>query len=234
VDINDILTLQELADYLKIAPKTVSRMIQRGEIPCMKIAGQWRFRKTVIDAWLTSKMTFSEEHQFASLMSVDSNAIQLSRLITSETTLMHLKSRTIEDTLIELTSPLITHGYLDSTASLVSRLLAREHMVTTAIGFGTAFPHIRNVRENSPNLPPIIMGISHDGVDFGCLDGSKTHVFFLLLACSETAHLRLLSRLARFSQKEHTLHAILQAQTRQEIHKILMEEDYESLAQPAQ
>ncbi len=234
MDINDILTLQELADYLKIAPKTVSRMIQRGEIPCIKLAGQWRFRKSVIDAWLNSKMTFSEEHQFASLMDVDSNAIQISRLITPEMIIMDLKTKSIEDTLIALTQPLIAHNYLENTAPLVSKLLAREHMVTTAIGKGVAFPHIRNVRDNRPNLPPIILGISHNGVDFGCLDGSLTHVFFVLLANSETAHLRLLARLAQFARKDRTLEQFLQAQTLQDINRILMEEDYESMAKPAQ
>lgn len=234
MDINDIMTLQEVADYLKIAAKTVTRMISRGEIPCMKIAGQWRFRKSVIDAWLNSKMTFSEEHQFASLMEVDSNAIQLSRLISEKMIIMDLKARTVEETLSALAAPLRRDGFIESTAPLVSKLMARERMVSTAIGFGTAFPHIRNVRDNPQNVPPIVMGVSHSGVDFGCLDGSLTHVFYLLLAPDETAHLRLLARLARFSQKPGTTERILEAVRTQDIIKILMEEDYESLAQPAQ
>ncbi len=233
-DINDILTLQEVADYLKIASKTVSRMIGRGEIPCMKIAGQWRFRKSVIDAWLNNKMTFTEEHNIASIMDVDSQALQLSRLIHENQIHMNLRSKTMQDTLIELTEPLKIQGYIEQTASLVSSLRAREQMVTTAIGFGTAFPHIRNVRENSPNLPPIIMGISQNGIDYGCLDGSKTHLFFLLLAHAETTHLRLLARLAKFTRKDTTLIKILRAQTPQDITKILLEEDYESMAQSAQ
>ncbi len=234
MDIYDILTMQELADYLKIAPKTISRMIQRGEIPCIKLSGQWRFRKSVIDAWLNSKMTFSDEHQFASMMHVDSKIMQLSRLITPEMIIMNLKTREIEDTLIALTKPLLVHHYMENTSPLISKLLAREHMVTTAVGFGTAFPHIRNIRDNDPNLPLIIMGICHEGVNFGCLDGTKTHVFYVLLAHDETTHLRLLARLAQFSRKEQTLEKILQAQRQQEINRILMEEDYESMAQPAQ
>ncbi len=234
MDINDILTLQEVADYLKIASKTVSRMIQRGEIPCMKIAGQWRFRKTVIDAWLNNKMTFTEEHNIASIMDVDSQIIQLSRLIPENLILMNLKAQSMEDILLELTAPLKSQGYMEQTASLVSGLQAREQMVTTAIGFGTAFPHIRNVRENSRNLPPLIMGISQSGVDYGCLDGSKTHLFFLLLAHEETTHLRLLARLAKFTRKETTRKKLLRAHTPQDITKILLEEDYESMAQSAQ
>ena len=234
MDINDILTLQELADYLKIAPKTVSRMIQRGEIPCMKIAGQWRFRKTVIDDWLNSKMTFSEEHNLASLMEVDSQVIQLSRLVPQEFMIMDLHAGDADEVLLELTSPLDRLGLSELKPSLISRLKAREQMVTTAVGFGTAFPHIRNVRDNNPELPPIIMGISRKGLDYGCLDGSKTHLFFLLLAHTEVSHLKLLARLAAFARKQGTLERVLRAQRPNDISQILMEDDYESMAQPAQ
>jgi len=121
VDINDILTLQEVADYLKIAPKTVQRMIGRNEIPCMKIAGQWRFRKHVIDAWLNSKMTFSEEHSFADMMEVPGTIMQLSRLIQTDFILMDMKAASVEQTLTELTAPLAEHNFVDTTAALVTR-----------------------------------------------------------------------------------------------------------------
>jgi PTS system nitrogen regulatory IIA component len=231
-DINDILTLQEVADYLKIAPKTVQRMIGRDEIPCMKIAGQWRFKKQVIDSWLNSKMNFSEERSLANMMDVPGSIMQLSRMIDPVNMIMELKTETIEQTLIRLTQPLIEQDLATSTAALVTRLLAREQMVTTAIGSSTAFPHVRNVRSNPPSWPPVIMGVSHNGIQFGCLDGSKTHVFYLLLASSETTHLRLLSRLARFSQKEGIIDKILSAVTKDEISRLFMEDDYETMAQP--
>jgi mannitol/fructose-specific phosphotransferase system IIA component (Ntr-type) len=110
--------------------------------------------------------------------------------------------------------------------------MARESMVTTAVGFSTAFPHVRDVRSNNPTWPPVIMGISRNGVDFGCLDGSLTHVFYLLLASYETTHLRLLSRLSRFSRKEGTLKKILSAPVKEDISRLLLEDDYESMAQP--
>lgn len=232
MDINDIMTLTDIADYLKIAPKTVSRMIQRGEIPCMKIAGQWRFKKSVIDTWLKSKMNFSEEHNLVSLMDIDSKLVPLSRLLAKNMIIMHIKPGSIEDILASLVKPLKEHGIITESQKLLSNLLAREHMVSTAVGNGTAFPHIRNVRENPANLPPIVMGICPEGTDYGCLDGSLTHVFYLLLADSETVHLRILSRLAAFARKPKTLESILEAKSPDQILRIFMEEDYESLAKP--
>ena len=48
----EILTLEETAKYLKIGKSTLYKMAREGEIPAMKIANQWRFRKEDIDKWL--------------------------------------------------------------------------------------------------------------------------------------------------------------------------------------
>ncbi|NBK21820.1 MAG: helix-turn-helix domain-containing protein [Spirochaetia bacterium] len=233
MDNSDIMTLQEVADYLKIVPKTVMRMIARNEIPCMKVAGQWRFKRKVIDVWLNSKMSFSEEHQFAQLMDVPNSVLQLSRLIIAPYMLLDLKSTGVEDSLWELTAPLQQQGLVSDRTSLVRQLLAREEMVTTAFGAGTAFPHLRDVKSVPSGFPPIIMGISRKGVTFGNLHGEATHIFFLLLAPNETTHLRILSRLARFSQKEGMKQTLVAVATSDEVSRLLLEDDYESMAQPA-
>ena len=233
MDNNDILTLQEVADYLKIVPKTVMRMIARNEIPCMKVAGQWRFKRSVIDLWLNSKMNFSEEHQFALLMDVPGSAMQLSRLLLGPFMILDLRSSEVEDTLFALSAPLMTLGVSFDRKAFVGQLLAREEMVTTAFGDGTAFPHLRDVHQVPAGFPPIIMGISKKGIAFGNLQGELTHIFFLLLAPHKTMHLRILSRLARFSLKEGMRNRLLAATTPSEVSRLLLEDDYETMAQPA-
>ena len=233
MDNTHLLTLQEIADYLKIVPKTVSRMIQRNEIPCMKIAGQWRFKQSVIDRWLNSKINYSEDYQIAQFMEVPGSILQISRLLQRPFLIFSMQAIGIEDTLWELTAPLLEEGLLTDRKELVQKLLTREKMVTTAFSQGIAFPHIRDVRQVPSGLPSIIMGISKKGVHFGNLDGELTHIFFLLLAPNETTHLRMLSRIARFSQKEGIKDRILAATTFDEVSRLLLEDDYESMAQPA-
>ena len=48
----DLMTLQELAEYLKLAERTVYGYAQKGVLPGIKIGSSWRFRKSDIDAWL--------------------------------------------------------------------------------------------------------------------------------------------------------------------------------------
>lgn len=49
---DDILTLEELAEYLKISKPTLYKLVENGKIPALKLANQWRFKKEDIDKWL--------------------------------------------------------------------------------------------------------------------------------------------------------------------------------------
>lgn len=46
------MTVQEVAEYLNVDPKTVYRMVNRGELPGFKVSGTWRFRREDIDRWI--------------------------------------------------------------------------------------------------------------------------------------------------------------------------------------
>jgi excisionase family DNA binding protein len=47
-----LLTLEEVADYLRLSKDTVYRMASAGKLPASKVGSQWRFRKEDVDQWL--------------------------------------------------------------------------------------------------------------------------------------------------------------------------------------
>lgn len=51
-----IMTPKEAAKYLGFHLVTVYRLLKKGEVPATKIGGQWRFKKDVLDSWLTDRM----------------------------------------------------------------------------------------------------------------------------------------------------------------------------------
>jgi excisionase family DNA binding protein len=51
----DVMTVREVAEYLKLAEKTTYRLAAEGKIPGFKVGGAWRFRKVDIDAWIEAK-----------------------------------------------------------------------------------------------------------------------------------------------------------------------------------
>lgn len=50
---SEILTVKELAAYLKIKEKTAYRLAAEGKIPGFKVGGSWRFRQQDIVSWIS-------------------------------------------------------------------------------------------------------------------------------------------------------------------------------------
>ena len=48
---NDIMTLEEVAAYLRLKPQTIYTWAQDKKIPAAKLGKEWRFKKSIIDEW---------------------------------------------------------------------------------------------------------------------------------------------------------------------------------------
>jgi excisionase family DNA binding protein len=53
----ELMKLEEVADYLRVAEKTIYRLIDKQGIPSIRIGHQWRFDKADIDNWLRQNST---------------------------------------------------------------------------------------------------------------------------------------------------------------------------------
>ncbi len=56
----DIMTIREVADYLKLREKTAYRLAAEGKIPGFKVGGSWRFRRSEIKGWIDRKVSRKE------------------------------------------------------------------------------------------------------------------------------------------------------------------------------
>jgi excisionase family DNA binding protein len=50
-----LMTIDEVAKYLRIHKSTVYRLAKDRRIPASKVGNKWRFRKDVIDRWLSKR-----------------------------------------------------------------------------------------------------------------------------------------------------------------------------------
>jgi excisionase family DNA binding protein len=53
--VDQILTLKEVATYLKLADKTAYRLASEGKLPGFKVGGSWRFRSSELEKWIDSQ-----------------------------------------------------------------------------------------------------------------------------------------------------------------------------------
>jgi excisionase family DNA binding protein len=61
---HEILTLEEVALYLRLKPQTIYKWAQEKRIPAVKLGKEWRFRRSILDRWLNEQM-LSEDSGFS-------------------------------------------------------------------------------------------------------------------------------------------------------------------------
>lgn len=47
----NVMTLEEVANYLRVHPSTIYRLVKRGKLPAFKVGSDWRFNLESIDHW---------------------------------------------------------------------------------------------------------------------------------------------------------------------------------------
>lgn len=51
---DEMLTIDDLAAYLKLKPQTIYKWVQAGKLPGAKFGKEWRFRRSAIERWIDS------------------------------------------------------------------------------------------------------------------------------------------------------------------------------------
>ncbi|MBU1239942.1 PTS sugar transporter subunit IIA [Myxococcota bacterium] len=216
-NIDELLTISEIAQYLKVSERTIQRMIRSGEVPSAKVSGQWRFVRAIIDDWILSKMQSVQKSNLVDVIATETKIHSLIELVPKEHILMDMKAGPVEFILEQLVGVLTAAGTLPSAEPLFSTLRMREEMMSTAVGGGVALPHPRNPEAMGFLKNHVVLGICPKGTDFDSLDGEKTYVFGLLCARNTTAHLRLMAKLSYLFRTTGIVGAFRKATTAEEI-----------------
>lgn len=57
----EILTIKQVADFLKVTERTIYRLAAAKKIPAFKVGGTWRFSRADIDSWIRQQAMQSRE-----------------------------------------------------------------------------------------------------------------------------------------------------------------------------
>ena len=60
---DDIMTIKELAEYLKLNEKTAYRLVSDGKIPGFKVGGSWRFQRAEIQNWIDAQSAKNDKYR---------------------------------------------------------------------------------------------------------------------------------------------------------------------------
>jgi len=214
---DDILTIEEVARYLRVSERTVYDWAQKGEIPSGKIGTVWRFKKNEIERWVNERLS---SNRSAGVFSV----VQIQNILSPDR-ILFLNYSNKRDALVALAENLASAPQIKSRQELVAEILRREELMSTAIGRGIAIPH---VRLSSVTDLVVSVGVSQtDIIDFQSLDDVPVRLLFMI-AAAYNQHAYYLQTLSFFSSKlknSDLRGALIGAKTPQEVYSLLVSQD---------
>lgn len=212
---HEILTIEEVAQYLRISERTAYDWANKGTIPCGKLGTTWRFKRSEIERWVDDKLSGKRKPS-----SGDTQSIKLQDVLSPDRVLLldaHSKSEALE-ALIECLSstPEIKDAKL-----LREEIFNREELMSTGIGFNVAVPHVR--LDSVTSLVVAVAICKYDITDYESLDEKPVRII-CMVAARKDQHAQYLKTLALVSgilKAESVREALLEAPDPQTAYLIL-------------
>ena len=211
-----ILTIEEVANYLRVSDRTVYDWAQRGEIPAGKIGTVWRFKKSEVEKWVNERLSPSAIGRTRDDIVQVKNILAPNRVIFISQTSRH-------DVLVELATALSSAPQVKRSDELVSEILKREELMSTAIGRGIAIPH---VRLSSVTDLVMAVGVCKTPItDFQPIDDMPVSLLFMIAAAynQHSYYLQTLSYFSAKLKKKELRDSLLNAATTDDVYKLLIE-----------
>lgn len=220
-----LLTVRQLAAYLSVNERTVLHLVGEGTLPGVKVGNQWRFRKAMIDTWLDDQAlgVTSRSVDKPSPGGSSRQMLELASCFTAEHIIPELAARTKTTIVEELAGLANRLGLVRDQTWFVGALIQRENVMPSATGNGTAFLHTLRRHPEQVTRPFMVLGRSHEGVDFDALDGKPTHLFFVLGLRYDELHLPWLHKLVQMLAREGAVEELLAAEDAEAIYAVLSE-----------
>lgn len=135
-----------------------------------------------------------------------------------------LTEKSREDALRRMVGAVARKGYIRDEQEMLTKLMERELIQSTAVGSGIAIPHCFS--DEIKDLL-IVIGRSQQGIEFDSFDGKPTQVFFLLLGNKNdhSLHLKALARIARLIKNTQFVEKIVASATAEDMLKAFEEEE---------
>ena len=195
------LSVKDTAKILNVSEKTIYRWIKQQVIPVYQINEQYRFNRSELLEWATSRRIqvspeiFQEAEQSKAPLPSLSDALKTGGISyrvggNDKTTVL----RAIVD-ILNLPEE-VDRGFLYQV------LMARETLGSTGIGDGIAIPHVRNPVVLHVSKPSMSLCFLDNSIDFGAIDGQPVSTLFALISPTVRAHLHMLSRLGFVLQNQ--------------------------------
>jgi excisionase family DNA binding protein len=220
-----ILEIEDLVDYLKLPEKGIYELVEKNEIPFLKVGNQLKFKTEVIDEWLELKSWQHNNSSFKCLEKKANKNFNLSEYIFEEICFFNIKASTKKTLLLEMIGKLISNEYISNGQKFIFSVLERENLCSTGIGKHIAIPHPKDIDPKIILKESISIAICKKGVNFNSVD--KKPVYLIILSCfkDKKIHLKMISKLSLLLRNKDFYDKIVSCENYSELIKVVNEFD---------
>ena len=237
----EIMDIQQVARYLHLDQRVVGRLAQRGKLPCRKRSGRLIFQKAEIDHWVELRLHELSDGRLAQIeagvrrhhgMDEPEHDAVICEMIPRGGVVAPLHGRTARGVVEDLLDLADAAGLVFAREELLSAILQREQLCSTAFLPYTALPHPRHPTPYDIAESFIVAGLSPQGVPFAAGDGSLTRLFFLICCKDDRTHLHVLARLGRMLSRREVIGDLLAAGDADGLLDVLRRAEREAISCP--
>jgi PTS system nitrogen regulatory IIA component len=210
---HDILTIEEVAEYLRVSERTIYDWANKGQLPCGKLGTTWRFKRTEIERWVDNRLSHKTETPSPEAVAVSDVLVPERIIIFDETAKVPALER--------LMDCLAQAPEVKKRDELSREIYQREELMSTGIGFNIAVPHVRLA---SVTGLVMAMGVSSSDItDYGSLDENPVRIICMVAARVDqhAQYLKTLGAVSSHLKSRDLREAIMAASQPEAIYKLL-------------
>jgi PTS system nitrogen regulatory IIA component len=233
-------TIDELTDYLHLAPGDVERLMRETDIPHTMRGGRAMFQRGEIDEWASKRilglpgkrLDIYHAKSVRATREIFPHLALIPELLRPEYIDLGLASKTRASVIRDIVAVAERTGRVLDPRELRTSVEERETLCSTALPGGLALMHARQHTEYRFEGSFIVLGRAIQPVPFGAPDGRPTQLFFLICCEDDRIHLHTLARLCLMAQKTDVITRLNEAPDADAAYTALIAAENEVLPTP--
>jgi PTS system nitrogen regulatory IIA component len=212
----EIMTVQEVAEFLRVSERTVYDWATHEVIPCGKLGTTWRFKRSEVEKWVDEQLSAPAKKN------VTFSPVNLKDILDpAHITLMETDSK--DAALMAMLDNLDQTGAIADKPAITEGIFQREKLMSTGIGLGIGIPHVR-----MDGVDKLLMAVgvsTADITDYESLDENPVRLIFMILAGKNqhTLHIKTMAAIAARLKNPVLREMLIQARDTQTIYGLLTE-----------
>jgi excisionase family DNA binding protein len=200
----DCFTIKQAANFLKVTDSVIKEMIKSKVFKATRKGNVYQIEKAEVEEWLANL-----------------NECRFSDYFKARYIFLDFYADNKYEAIAEMSKKAKDLKIVKDHRWLYQVVVAREELVSTAIGKGVALLHPRHLHPSKVKKPAIIFGRSKNDVEFDAIDNQPVRLFFMLLLHNDAQHLFSISYISKLLMNEANLKVLRSTSSTEEIEKAL-------------